>query len=82
MKKFNMEEIDDSIIQDLIDHCEDNMASPYKEKAKAKVVVAKMEEPSEDEESMMVGGEKSSDEDEMSDEDKEKLMELYRSLKD
>lgn len=82
MKKFNMEDIDDSILQDLIDHCEDNMASPYKEKAKAKVVIKMDDEPEQDESGMEMEPKSSDDEDEMSDEDKAKLMELYRSMKD
>ncbi len=56
-KKIDIDEIDDMLLDDLIKHCEDKMSEPYKEKAKASIVVKaepeagealEMEDPSKD----------------------------------
>ena len=73
-KKFD--EMDDSILDELISKCEDAMVSPLKKK-KSEVEVVVEAEPEEE-------GEEYASEDsdeELSEEDKQKLLEIYSKIK-
>jgi hypothetical protein len=74
-KKFD--EMDDSILDELISKCEDAMVSPLKKK-KSEVEVVVEAEPEEEGEGYAAS--EDSDE-ELSEEDKQKLLEIYSKIK-
>lgn len=78
-KKINVDEIDDMLIDDIIKYCEDAMSSPYKEKAKAKMVL-EAEPENEMEEELHSSHEDESDD--LDDDKKEKLRKMYAMLGD
>jgi hypothetical protein len=76
--KIDLDQIDDKLIQELIAHCEDNMASPFKEKAKKKkldleAAMSAKEEPEVELES--------DGEDEMDEDSLRQLLEHYSKTK-
>ena len=80
MKKLSLDDIDDSLLQELIDQCEAHMSSGFKDKAKAKAEAEMPEEGSEEEEQSESPDEESN-ESEIDPEMLKKLMDNYKNRK-
>jgi len=78
--KIDLDDINEELLQDLIDRCEDKMASPFKAKAdKKKLDLEEMMKKKEEEESG--AEEEESEESSLDDLSKEELIAMYERLK-
>jgi ribosomal protein L12E/L44/L45/RPP1/RPP2 len=82
MMKISFKKADDSILDELIGKCEEAMVNPFKKKKEMTVAGNTDAEPEDAKESEDQEDLESEEEDSLSAEDLEKLLQVYKELKD